>query len=157
MMEDSKCVLTTARSTRSPSNPATRFRVPTSFSTNFAELGFSRRSFNKEVTTKFASPPKFITRLRSKHDTVATSTWNFLDKCVIIYLDDNLIHSRSIEQHVQDLDAVFTLLHKNRLIIKGSKCEFLKKELEFLGHIVSTEGVKIDSKKIQTIQEWKQP
>ncbi|GJP42101.1 hypothetical protein CLOM_g1693 [Closterium sp. NIES-68] len=78
-----------------------------------------------------------------------------LDKCVIIYLDDILIYSRSREQHLRDLDAVFTLLHKNRLITKGSKCDFLKQELEFLGHVVSTEGVKIDPKKIKTIQEWK--
>ncbi|GJP33387.1 hypothetical protein CLOM_g17931 [Closterium sp. NIES-68] len=78
-----------------------------------------------------------------------------LDKCVIIYLDDILIYSRSREQHLKDLDAVFTLLHKNRLITKGSKCDFLKQELEFLGHVVSTEGVKIDPKKIKTIQEWK--
>ncbi|GJP49941.1 hypothetical protein CLOM_g9100 [Closterium sp. NIES-68] len=64
-----------------------------------------------------------------------------LDKCVIIYLDDILIYSKSKEQYLQELDA----------------CEFLKQELEFLGHIVSTEGVKIDPKKIQTIQEWKPP
>ncbi|GJP70002.1 hypothetical protein CLOP_g992 [Closterium sp. NIES-67] len=80
-----------------------------------------------------------------------------LDKCVIIYLDDILIYSRSREQHLKDLDAIFTLLQKNRLITKGSKCNFLKQELEFLGHIVSTEGVKIDPKKIKTIQEWKPP
>ncbi|GJP42041.1 hypothetical protein CLOM_g1638 [Closterium sp. NIES-68] len=83
--------------------------------------------------------------------------WELLDKCVIIYLDDILIYSRSREQHLKDLDAVFTLLHKNRLITKGSKCDFLKQELEFLGHVVSTEGVKIDPKKIKTIQEWKPP
>ncbi|GJP72440.1 hypothetical protein CLOP_g3172 [Closterium sp. NIES-67] len=80
-----------------------------------------------------------------------------LDKCVIIYIDDILIYSRSREQHLKDLDAVFTLLHKNRLITKGSKCDFLKQELEFLGHVVSTEGMKIDPRKIKTIQEWKPP
>ncbi|GJP51388.1 hypothetical protein CLOM_g10542 [Closterium sp. NIES-68] len=76
---------------------------------------------------------------------------------VIIYLDDRLIYGRRREQHLKDLDAVFTLLHKNRLITKGFKCDFLKQELEFLGHIVSTKGVKIDPKKINTIQEWKSP
>ncbi|GJP29554.1 hypothetical protein CLOM_g17344, partial [Closterium sp. NIES-68] len=79
-----------------------------------------------------------------------------LDKCVIIYLDDIIIYNRSREQHLQYLDAVFMLLHKNRLITKGSKCDFLK-QVEFLGHIVSTEGVKIDPKKIKTIREWKPP
>ncbi|GJP30402.1 hypothetical protein CLOM_g1076 [Closterium sp. NIES-68] len=80
-----------------------------------------------------------------------------LDKCIIIYLDDIVIYSRNKEQYLKDLDAVFTLLHKNRLITKGSKCDFLKQELEFLGHIISTEEVKIDPKKIKTIQEWKPP
>ncbi|GJP58674.1 hypothetical protein CLOP_g2069 [Closterium sp. NIES-67] len=80
-----------------------------------------------------------------------------LDKCVIIYLDDILIYSCSREQHLQDLDAVFMLLHKNCLTTKGYKCKFLKHELEFLGHIVYTEGVKIDPKKIKTTQEWKTP
>ncbi|GJP85602.1 hypothetical protein CLOP_g15707 [Closterium sp. NIES-67] len=51
-----------------------------------------------------------------------------LHKCVIIYLKDILIYSRSREQHLQDLDAVFTLLHKNRLITKRSKCDCLKQE-----------------------------
>ncbi|GJP69735.1 hypothetical protein CLOP_g734 [Closterium sp. NIES-67] len=80
-----------------------------------------------------------------------------LDKCITNYLDDILIYSRSTEQHLQDLDAVSMLLHKNRLITKGSKCDFLKQDLEFLGHVVSTEEVKIDPKKIKTIQEWKSP
>ncbi|GJP56106.1 hypothetical protein CLOM_g15162, partial [Closterium sp. NIES-68] len=66
-----------------------------------------------------------------------------LDKCVIIYLDDILIYSRSREQHLKDLDAVFTLLHKNRLITKGSKCDFLKQELEFLGHQAAIDQLKI--------------
>ncbi|GJP62218.1 hypothetical protein CLOP_g19306 [Closterium sp. NIES-67] len=80
-----------------------------------------------------------------------------LDKCVIIYLYDILIYNRSREHQLKDLDAVFTLLHKSRLITKESKCDFLKQELEFLGHVVSTEGVKIDPKKIKTIQGWKPP
>ncbi|GJP73154.1 hypothetical protein CLOP_g3892 [Closterium sp. NIES-67] len=91
------------------------------------------------------------------HMTINGVFKELLDKFVIIYLDGILIYNRSREQHLQDLDAVFILLHKNRLITKGSKCDFLKQELEFLGHIVSTEGVKIDPKKIKTIQEWKPP
>ncbi|GJP42069.1 hypothetical protein CLOM_g1661 [Closterium sp. NIES-68] len=61
------------------------------------------------------------------------------------------------EQHLKDLEAVFQRLQQRRLIIKGSKCEFLKQELEFLGHVISTEGIRIDPKKLQAIQEWKPP
>ncbi|GJP43629.1 hypothetical protein CLOM_g3070 [Closterium sp. NIES-68] len=82
---------------------------------------------------------------------------DLLDKCVIIYLDDILIHSKTREQHLKDLEAVFQRLQQHRLITKGSQCEFLKQELEFLGHLISTEGIRIDPKKIWAIQEWKPP
>ncbi|GJP46830.1 hypothetical protein CLOM_g6084, partial [Closterium sp. NIES-68] len=58
---------------------------------------------------------------------------------------------------LKDLEAVFSLLQQHRLITKGSKCEFLKQEMEFLGHVISIDGVKIDPKKIATIQDWKPP
>ncbi|GJP67615.1 hypothetical protein CLOP_g24415, partial [Closterium sp. NIES-67] len=75
-----------------------------------------------------------------------------LDKCVIIYLDEILVYSTTREQHLKDLEAVFSLLEQNRLITKGSECEFLKHEL---GHVISIDGVKIDPKKIATIRDWK--
>ncbi|GJP83578.1 hypothetical protein CLOP_g13712, partial [Closterium sp. NIES-67] len=58
---------------------------------------------------------------------------------------------------LKDLEAVFSLLQQHRLITKGSKCEFLKQELEFLGHVISINGVKIDPKKIANRQDWKPP
>ncbi|GJP80063.1 hypothetical protein CLOP_g10298 [Closterium sp. NIES-67] len=82
---------------------------------------------------------------------------DLLDKCVIIYLDDILIYSKTREQHLKVLEAVFQRLQQHRLITKGSKCEFLKQELEFLGHVISTEGIRIDPKKLWAIQEWKPP
>ncbi|GJP55984.1 hypothetical protein CLOM_g15021, partial [Closterium sp. NIES-68] len=82
---------------------------------------------------------------------------DLLDKCVIIYLDGILIYSKTREQHLKDLEAVFQRLQQHQLITKGSKCEFLKQELEFLGHVISTEGIRIDPKKLQAIQEWKPP
>ncbi|GJP84908.1 hypothetical protein CLOP_g14952, partial [Closterium sp. NIES-67] len=72
-----------------------------------------------------------------------------LDKCVIVYLDDILIYSTTREAHLRDLEAVFALLQQHRLITKVS--------LEFLGHVISIDGVKIDPKKIATIQDWKPP
>ncbi|CAI7875223.1 unnamed protein product [Closterium sp. NIES-53] len=82
---------------------------------------------------------------------------DLLDRCVIVYLDDILIFSNTREQHLRDIDAVFKRLQENRLITKGSKCEFFKQELEFLGHVISRDGIKIDPAKIKTIQEWKPP
>ncbi|CAI7784995.1 unnamed protein product [Closterium sp. NIES-53] len=80
-----------------------------------------------------------------------------LDKCVIVYLDDILIYSPDRALHLQDIEADFKLLSENRLLTKASKCEFLQDRLEFLGHIISAEGVEIDTKKIATIQAWHAP
>ncbi|CAI7900983.1 unnamed protein product [Closterium sp. NIES-53] len=82
---------------------------------------------------------------------------DLLDRCVIVYLDDILIFSKTWEHHLRDLNAVFKWLQENRLITKGSKCEFFKQELEFLGDVVSRDGIKINLAKIKTIQEWKSP
>ncbi|GJP83339.1 hypothetical protein CLOP_g13504 [Closterium sp. NIES-67] len=82
---------------------------------------------------------------------------SLLDKCIIVYLDDILMYSKTREQHLKDLEAFFTLCDQHRLITKGSKCEFLKEELEFLGHIISTEGVHVDPKKIEAVRTWKTP
>ncbi|CAI7873960.1 unnamed protein product [Closterium sp. NIES-54] len=77
-----------------------------------------------------------------------------LDKCVIIYLDDILVYSRDKQQHLADLEAVFIVLDKHRLLTKGSKYEFFQDRLEFLGHVISEAGVEIDPKKLDTVKAW---
>ncbi|GJP78503.1 hypothetical protein CLOP_g8794 [Closterium sp. NIES-67] len=72
-----------------------------------------------------------------------------LDKCVIVYLDDILIYNTIREAHLRDLEAVFALLQQHRLITKGSKCEFMKQELEFLGHILT-----VRSNSSPTLATW---
>ncbi|CAI7779288.1 unnamed protein product, partial [Closterium sp. NIES-53] len=80
-----------------------------------------------------------------------------LDKCVIIYLDDILVYSRDKQQHLANLEAVFTVLDKHRKLTKGSKCEFFQDRLEFLGHVISAAGVEIDPKKLDTVKAWHLP
>ncbi|CAI7852902.1 unnamed protein product [Closterium sp. NIES-53] len=58
---------------------------------------------------------------------------------------------------IKDLEEVFRRLQQNRLITKGTKCEFLKPELEFLGHVVSGDGIKIDPRKVDAIPKWNPP
>jgi len=60
---------------------------------------------------------------------------------VCVYIDDLLIFSKSREEHLQ---IVTSLLRKHKLFAKLSKCSFLQKEVEFLGHVASAEGVKVD-------------
>ena len=81
----------------------------------------------------------------------------FLRKFVLVFFDDILIYSRSWKDHVQHVDRVLKLLEEKQLYAKISKCFFGVQEVEYLGHIVSHEGVKVDPNKIKSIKEWKVP
>ena len=80
-----------------------------------------------------------------------------LNKCVCVYLDDILIFSRSEEEHFQHLEMVLKLLRDSKLFAKMKKCDFFKPELKYLGHVVSTAGIKPDPAKVQTISDWPTP
>jgi len=81
----------------------------------------------------------------------------FLRKFVLVFFDDILIYSRSWKDHVEHVDRVLKLLQEKQLYAKKSKCFFGVQEVEYLGHIVSHEGVKVDPNKIKAIKEWKVP
>ena len=75
----------------------------------------------------------------------------------IIYLDDIIIFSKTPEEHVQRLGQVFEKLAAAGLKLKPSKCEFFKTEINYLGHVVSREGIRTDDKKIEAIKNWPRP
>ena len=77
-----------------------------------------------------------------------------IDKYVIVYIDDILIYSKNEKEHEQHLRQVLTLLQQNKLYAKSLKCEFFKEHVKFLGHIVSSEGVETEAKKVQTVADW---
>jgi hypothetical protein len=81
----------------------------------------------------------------------------FLQKFVIVFMDDILIYSSSMEDHVQHLRQVFTVLRTHQFYVKLSKCAFAQHELEYLGHIISSEGVSTDPKKTQAMVDWPTP
>ena len=81
----------------------------------------------------------------------------YLDNFVVVYLDDILIYSKTREEHLQHLRAVFQTLRQHQLYAKLSKCEFMKTQVEFLGHIVTQDGIKMDHKKLAAIQQWPPP
>ena len=75
----------------------------------------------------------------------------------IIYLDDIIVFSKTPEEHLTRLQAVFEKLKKAELKLKPLKCEFLKQELAYLGHVVSKNGIQTDSKKVKAIRKWPMP
>jgi len=80
-----------------------------------------------------------------------------LKKFVLVFFDDILIYGLTWEKHLQHVDLLLQLLRKHRLFVKLSKCSFGMEEVEYLGHIVGREGVKVDPKKIQAVQDSPQP
>lgn len=80
-----------------------------------------------------------------------------LDECVLVFLDDILVFSRSLEEHEQHLRRVLTILRENKLYAKESKCELVKTQVEFLGHIVSRTGVSMMEDKVRAVSEWPVP
>jgi hypothetical protein len=79
-----------------------------------------------------------------------------LDKFVV-FIDDILIYSRNEEEHAKHLRIVLTRLREHQLYAKFSKCAFWLEEIQFLGHVLSANGIAVDPSKVQDILEWKSP
>ena len=79
---------------------------------------------------------------------------DYLDKFVIVFLDDILVYSKIKEEHEQHLIMVLQVLREHQLYAKLSKCSFYQKQIHYLGHIISEEGIDVDSEKVEAIREW---
>ena len=82
---------------------------------------------------------------------------DYLDKFIIVFIDDILVYSKTREDHETHLRLALERLQSEKLYAKFSKCEFWLDRVMFLGHIVSEEGVVVDPTKIEAIINWKQP
>ncbi|GBG91443.1 hypothetical protein CBR_g52398 [Chara braunii] len=82
---------------------------------------------------------------------------DYLDKFVVVYLDDVLIFSKTVEEHVAHLDKVLSLLRQHKFKINGEKCEFGRTRILYLGHEISAEGLKPDDVKVVIIRDWPRP
>jgi hypothetical protein len=80
-----------------------------------------------------------------------------LDKFVVVFIDDILIYSKNEEKHAQHLRIVLTRLREHQLYAKFSKCVFWMEEIQFLGHVLSSNGIVVDPSKVKDILEWKPP
>jgi hypothetical protein len=80
-----------------------------------------------------------------------------LDKCVVVFIDDILVFSKTAEEHEEHLRIVLGKLRQHHLYAKFSKCEFWMQEVAFLGHVLSAKGVAIDPRKIEAVSKWQSP
>ena len=71
-----------------------------------------------------------------------------LRKCVVVFIDDILIYSKTLEEHETHIEMVFELLKQHQFKVRLSKCSFTKQELNYMGHVISAAGVATDPKKI---------
>ncbi|KAG8474271.1 hypothetical protein CXB51_033533 [Gossypium anomalum] len=81
----------------------------------------------------------------------------YLDRFVVVFIDDILIYSRDETEHAEHLRLVLQILRDKQLYAKFSKCEFWLREVSFLGHVVSASGIRVDLNKISAILDWKPP
>ena len=81
----------------------------------------------------------------------------YLDKFVVVFIDDILIYSKSHVEHGEHLRIVLQTLRTHQLYAKLSKCEFWLNSVSFLGHVISKEGVQVDPKKVEAVSNWPRP
>jgi hypothetical protein len=80
-----------------------------------------------------------------------------LDKFVVVFIDGILVYSKTMEEHEEHLRNVLQRLREHQLYAKFSKCEFWIKEVPFLGHVISLEGIAVDPGKVKEVLDWKEP
>jgi hypothetical protein len=81
----------------------------------------------------------------------------YLDHFVQVFLDGILIYSKNEREHEEHLRVALSCLRENKLYGKFSKCSFLQREIHYLGHIISGEGISMDLEKVKAIMEWPVP
>ncbi|KAA3473725.1 Retrovirus-related Pol polyprotein from transposon 17.6 [Gossypium australe] len=81
----------------------------------------------------------------------------YLDQFVVVFIDDILVYSKMEKEHDKHLRVVRQVLREKQLYAKFSKCEFWLREVAFLGHVVSAEGIRVDPRKIEAVLDWKPP
>ena len=81
----------------------------------------------------------------------------YLDRFVIVFIDDILIFSKSMEEHEEHLTIVFQILREKKLYAKFKKCEFWLDQVVFLGHVISKAGTSVDPSKVEVVADWARP
>ena len=117
----------------------------TAFTTRYGLFEYTVMSFG------LTNAPAYFMNLMNK------IFMKYLDKFVVVFIDDILIYSKTEEEHAEHLRLVLETLREHQLYAKFSKCEFWLREVGFLGHVLSEGGISVDPAKIQSIMDWTAP
>src|SRR4051812_30235257 len=117
----------------------------TAFTTRYGLYEYTVMSFG------LTNPPATFSRM------INSIFMEYLDKFVMVYLDDILIYSKNEAEHVEHLRLVLMKLREHRLYAKFSKCEFLLPELTYLGHVISAKVIAVNPERVQAVLEWTPP
>ena len=120
-------------------------KVKTSFTCRYGTFQFTVMLFG------LSTAPATFQRMMN------TIFFEMLDNGVLVYLDDVLIYSKTVEEHKQLLDKVFKLLEINKLYLKEKKCSLFLEKINFLGHVISKDGVSMESGKVAVVESWPTP
>nr|KYP61858.1 Retrovirus-related Pol polyprotein from transposon 17.6 [Cajanus cajan] len=95
--------------------------------------------------------------MQKLHNKIKSIGNNCIRKFVVVYFDDILVDSKTLDKHLGNLRQVLIILRENHLYVNLEKCTFCKDQVKFLGFIVGKEGVHVDPEKIKSIQDWPTP
>ena len=82
---------------------------------------------------------------------------SYLDQFVVIFIDDILVYSKSEREHSHHLKTTLQILRENQLYAKLEKCDVWLQQVAFLGHIITGDGLKVDSTRIEAVTNWQSP
>jgi hypothetical protein len=75
----------------------------------------------------------------------------------MVFIDDNLVYSKRMEEHEEHLRVMLQQLQDHQLYVKFNNCEFLIDEVQFLGHVISPKGITVDPNRVREVLDWKPP
>ena len=81
----------------------------------------------------------------------------YLDKFVLVFINDILVYSKTQEEHEEHMEIVLQTLRKHKLYANFIKCNFYQRKIQYLGHAISEDGIAVDPEKIKEIMEWPIP
>nr|GEX04549.1 hypothetical protein [Tanacetum cinerariifolium] len=118
----------------------------------------SDKGFIRPGSSPWGAPVLFVKKkdgsIHGPHEPVCKP---YLDKFVIVFIDDILIYSKDEKEHEEHLKAILELLKKEELHAKFSKCEFWIPKVHFLGHVIDSQGIHVDPAKIESVKDWASP